>query len=1546
VSQSTDLIPISGCENSERIGDVIFVPGLGGDVRGTWHPQGKRNDNNFWLAWLGEELPDVGIWSLGYEVEPLKWKGNTMPLFDLATNILAVLDACEIGDRPLIFIAHSLGGLLVKQMLRLAWDYGTPEWKRIVEQTKGIVFLSTPHSGSNMANWVKYIGVILQASVSVDELEVHHSRLRELNEVYRNHEGLSQIPIQVYWEKQKTSGFLVVDETSANPGIKGVTPIPMDDDHLSICRPKSKESFIYRRVNKFIRTNLRYLYPVQPESFLSEPLKNQSISVTLPSSSAEETSTKNYDDEIAVERVVGFLQQFDRAHFDLACHAAFPLVITPDLLYQIWLRFVPQAPWTAVARVLLSRLCREVGYELYEMDIAVRNLLLADIKDNEEFNKDKSRLEELADFLTNYVTQQFSGDNPHTKNLAQAQYWTALAYTKPERLSRELLEAINLRLQDENWKELFRLSSLVETFAEPLAEFAPLLITYARGMASFTVGDVESATEQFSKLPRRDHLVDIDGVNLSIPDEVPLTTVELEFLLQLLQVISDSNGNSQIVYPILQENLDKLDDSFSVLLCSYVANFVSREEPEQVQAILPIIVTLSNLLTDFPLGNRANNLEIAIAGYEIALSNFTFNSFPKQRAMTQNNLGRAFSERIRGERAENLERAIAFYEAALQVRTRQAFPQDWAMTQNNLATAYSNRIKGDRGENIERAIAFYEAALQVRTRQAFPQDWAMTQNNLATAYSNRIKGDRGENIERAIAFYEAAFQVYTRDAFPRQWAMTQNNLGRAFSQRINGERAKNLERAIHYFLVALEVYTRDAFPLEWAETVNNLGFAYRDRIQGYRAENLERAISYFFSALEVYTREAFPQNWANTQSNLGIAYRDRIQGDRAENLEQAINCFMNALQVYTCDAFPQDWAETQNNLGITYLERTGGDRADNLEQAIYFFQNALQIYTRPSFPQQNHLETLFNLALAYQNTHQLTSAYDTFANIIESLESFQGRKFYRLEIQGGQQEFTEQLKKVYQRMVEVCLQLSYTDKAIEYVERSKAHSLVELLANYDIHPKGNIPDSILNELQRLRFEISIEQLRPETKDKNRFLDDETFLDDSLWLGDSSLFPQKEIRLTQLQQQLDELINHEILPIDPNFNLTQPIEPIIFAQIQSIIPNERTAILEWYVQDDNFQTFIITQQSALPSVWQSSVENGSALIEWTNEYFQDYLENKRQWQEQLSLRLQNLTQILHLDEILNYLPTTCDQLILIPHRFLHCIPLHALPLADGSCLLDRFPGGVRHAPSCQLLQLVQTRQRPEFSHFFAIQNPNQNLAYTDIEVETIKQYFPYVDILAKAAATKDALSNKPLSLYHCLHFSSGSHFNTSSPLLSALILADAPMPNAPTNSDPIQYLPLGANGVIDLSKCLTVEEIFKLDLSQCRLVTLSASETALTDWTNGSNEYIGFPGAFLFAGSASVIGSLWGINDLSTALLMIKFYQNLQRGLTVAVALNQAQLWLRDITKRELEQLINANQLPLKPAVRMNLRGRFYRFRDDWQPFREPFHWAAFCAIGQ
>ena len=88
------------------------------------------------------------------------------------------------------------------------------------------------------------------------------------------------------------------------------------------------------------------------------------------------------------------------------------------------------------------------------------------------------------------------------------------------------------------------------------------------------------------------------------------------------------------------------------------------------------------------------------------------------------NLATAYSNRIRGDRAENIEQAIAAYQQALQVMTRQAMPVEWAQTMMGLANAYYTRIRGDQAENIERAIDAYQQALQVRTRQAMPVEWA------------------------------------------------------------------------------------------------------------------------------------------------------------------------------------------------------------------------------------------------------------------------------------------------------------------------------------------------------------------------------------------------------------------------------------------------------------------------------------------------------------------------------------------------------------------------------------------------------------------------------------------------------------------------------------------------------------------------------------------------------------------------------------------------------------------------------------------------------
>jgi hypothetical protein len=143
--------------------------------------------------------------------------------------------------------------------------------------------------------------------------------------------------------------------------------------------------------------------------------------VDVTGSNTVATSSGDRAQKAAASRIAGFAKRYGEAIVTLARHAAFALALTPDLLYQIWANFVPETPWISVSHILLSRLCRSVGYELYEMDIAVRNQLLAELK--EQYGQ--KRFNDLAEFLQDYVVQQLTDDDPNTQELAQAQEWTA-----------------------------------------------------------------------------------------------------------------------------------------------------------------------------------------------------------------------------------------------------------------------------------------------------------------------------------------------------------------------------------------------------------------------------------------------------------------------------------------------------------------------------------------------------------------------------------------------------------------------------------------------------------------------------------------------------------------------------------------------------------------------------------------------------------------------------------------------------------------------------------------------------------------------------------------------------------------------------------------------------------------------------------------------------------------------------------------------------------------------------------------------------------------
>ena len=232
--------------------------------------------------------------------------------------------------------------------------------------------------------------------------------------------------------------------------------------------------------------------------------------------------------EIAAKRIQSFRDRFGQPHLYLAYHAAFPLALTPDLLYRLWGNFQRDAqnqvcniPWIAVSDLLLSSLCEEVGHHLYEMEPAIRSQLLQAASADRQVGE--ARLAKLSDFLATYARQQLQSSDPQIQEFAQAQYWTALLHAQPS----EALQKLALTLQDLGLDaadpdqldaaEVVRMTSLLETLADSSVDdnLRPLL-TYARAMASYVRGDTAGAAAELATIATAGK-IEITGIDLPIP---------------------------------------------------------------------------------------------------------------------------------------------------------------------------------------------------------------------------------------------------------------------------------------------------------------------------------------------------------------------------------------------------------------------------------------------------------------------------------------------------------------------------------------------------------------------------------------------------------------------------------------------------------------------------------------------------------------------------------------------------------------------------------------------------------------------------------------------------------------------------------------------------------------------------------------------------------------------------------------------------------------------------------------------------------------------
>lgn len=233
-----------------------------------------------------------------------------------------------------------------------------------------------------------------------------------------------------------------------------------------------------------------------------------------------------FDPEI---RVNNFEKQYTKAHLQLASHGAFPLTLTPDLLYRLWHKFFAggnyeqSLPWYAVADILLSDLCKSVDPELtdlYEIEREIREELLKRCQDN--FGEE--RLEELSDFLIKYLEEQIQKQFLPTwlESFYEMQHWAALAYTdRKNKGAKKIADFLKQAYLRNDKLQLVQWSELVKTLTPVLAEekYQPLLLAAkgygaeARGIAKGT----QAARQEWEQRFGGREMATVAGIELAKP---------------------------------------------------------------------------------------------------------------------------------------------------------------------------------------------------------------------------------------------------------------------------------------------------------------------------------------------------------------------------------------------------------------------------------------------------------------------------------------------------------------------------------------------------------------------------------------------------------------------------------------------------------------------------------------------------------------------------------------------------------------------------------------------------------------------------------------------------------------------------------------------------------------------------------------------------------------------------------------------------------------------------------------------------------------------
>ena len=977
------------------------------------------------------------------------------------------------------------------------------------------------------------------------------------------------------------------------------------------------------------------------------------------------------------------------------------------------------------------------------------------------------------------------------------------------------------------------------------------------------------------------------------------------------------------------------------------------------------------------------------------LTHTNFLDLPKLSKLSVLNIvARGLLERYSAfDQSDDLNRAIELFEEGAQLTS--AASLEHANFKNNLGVSFRSLYRHTRElGDINQAIKYLREALNyyettAKTDPSVPNPAELIDNLASVLSEYYIRTGNIADLNEAIEYNQQAIELNADS--PSNQAHYLTTKATCYRQRYyhTGD-LTDLDESTHSFRKALD-YHQQACEINPAEASRragflcNLGTALREQyLHSNNPNQIDQAIRYFQEALDLASKESL--FLGTFLVNLGSGLRSRYlhTGD-LDDLDQAIKYYRQAVERSRPNSLELAYSldNVGNGLRDRY-ERTGvlGD----LDEAIKFYREAINHFSKISTERPRHLN---NLALALTDRYERSNDYAFLEEAFRLYEEVceqglktnpqtllgasqiwgsramkqsaweEAAKAFQYGLQASDHLFRAQLLRAYKESWLQDAQKLHTYAAYTFIHNGDLVSAVQVLESGRARLLSDVVErkrTDLENLAALGFQRLYEDYRAASERLERV--------EKVELSQDSRAPDFDISgdIRAARRELDAAIE-SIRQIPKYENFLRSVE---FDVVQrTLTESSSTDGGEESVGIYLIVTFaggaaIIVHSGGVESVWLDfdETELYGLLLERDGEKIVGgYLHG----QFRSSLLRPSLDKMLDLigEKIMQPVAQALHKLlliktngkrprvILVPTGLLSLIPLHAAHYqvnGKAQTFLDDFT--VAYTPSARALRHSQNTLTSLSNHLpslVAIGDPLPlsdgltSLTFAQAEVEEIATLFgSRAKLLFQTQATLRAVE-AILDKAAYLHFACHGQFNAQKPLASGLILSNGER--------------------LTLSNVLA-----RSSLETTRLVTLSACQTAITDWNYLPEEAIGLPSGFLQAGAPAVIGSLWSVNDLSTALLMIKFYEfHLGDGVTEgknrmdpACALRQAQLWLRDVTNQELTELFNyyerattsppGDSFTAYDRAKEEYRENNIHHPND-RPFDHPYYWAAFAFYG-